>query len=218
LAWAARCVVCLPNAELSASTNDFGGRGHRRLLPCVHRRPPLERSLPPSYAPRVLAFKLDLDAFPFLHRSCPCQSEQPSELFIFRVSAPDEGQHGRERSSGKVGKRCRGGSHLFVRDHVPNYLFARRGRPRPPTKSDFWPVACFSVGKLSTELRRPPKIRTHFAGENFWLIEGSASRSRHKVAVMGRRASIGRRRPRSVMRCSCPRCSASCSRRSCYWL
>src|SRR5258707_6077184 len=37
-----------------------GGRGHRGLLPCVHRRPPLERSLPPSYAPRVLAFKLDL--------------------------------------------------------------------------------------------------------------------------------------------------------------
>src|SRR6516225_1690385 len=26
----------------------FGGRGHRGLLPCVHRRPPLERSLPPS--------------------------------------------------------------------------------------------------------------------------------------------------------------------------
>jgi hypothetical protein len=147
LAWAARCVVCLPNAELSASTNDFGGRGHRGLLPCVHRRPPLERSLPPSYAPRVLAFKLDLDAFPFLHRSCPCQSEQPSELFIFRVSAPDEGQHGRERSSGKVGKRCRGGSHLFVRDHVPNYLFARRGRPRPPTKSDFCRV--FVLGEDS---------------------------------------------------------------------
>jgi hypothetical protein len=29
-------------------------------------------------------------------------------LFIFRVSVPDEGQHGRERSSEKVGKRCRG--------------------------------------------------------------------------------------------------------------
>src|SRR6516162_1952222 len=26
----------------------FGGRGHRGLLPCVHRRPPLERSLPLS--------------------------------------------------------------------------------------------------------------------------------------------------------------------------
>src|SRR5215469_1584663 len=46
----------------------FGGRGHRELLPCVHRRPPLELSLPPSYAPRVLAFKLDLDAFLYLHR------------------------------------------------------------------------------------------------------------------------------------------------------
>src|SRR5262249_10502133 len=63
----------------------FGGRGHRGLLPCVHRRPLLERSLPPSYAPRVLAFKLDLDAFLYLHRSCPCQSGQPGELFIFRV-------------------------------------------------------------------------------------------------------------------------------------
>ena len=94
----------------------FGGRGHRGLLPCVHRRPPLERSLPPSYAPRVLAFKLDLDAFLYLRRSCPCQTEQPSELFIFRVSAPDEGQHGRERSSGKVGKRRRGGSHRCRRN------------------------------------------------------------------------------------------------------
>src|SRR5262245_32920364 len=35
----------------------FGGRGHRGLLLCVHRRPPLERSLPASYASRVLAFK-----------------------------------------------------------------------------------------------------------------------------------------------------------------
>src|SRR5215831_15537947 len=54
---------------------------------CVHRRPPLEGSLPPSYAPRVLAFKLDLDAFLYLHRSCPCQSGQPSELFIFLIGA-----------------------------------------------------------------------------------------------------------------------------------
>src|SRR5215470_11185457 len=39
----------------------FGGRDHRGLLACVHRRPPLERSLPRGYAPRVVAFKLDLD-------------------------------------------------------------------------------------------------------------------------------------------------------------
>src|SRR5215471_19158709 len=68
----------------------FGGRGHRGLLLCVHRRPPLERSLPPSFAPWILVFKLDLDAFLYLHRSCPCQTGQPSALFIFRVSAPDE--------------------------------------------------------------------------------------------------------------------------------
>jgi hypothetical protein len=30
-----------------------------------------------------------------------------------------------------VGKRCRGGSHLFVGDHVSNYPFSCRGRPRP---------------------------------------------------------------------------------------
>src|SRR5215472_6493172 len=47
----------------------FGGHGHRGLLPCVRRRPPLERS--PSYAPRVLAFRLDLDASPYLHLPQP---------------------------------------------------------------------------------------------------------------------------------------------------
>src|SRR6516165_8038506 len=41
----------------------FGGRGHRGLLRCVHRRPPLERSLPPSYAPRVLAFRRPHSSF-----------------------------------------------------------------------------------------------------------------------------------------------------------
>src|SRR5262249_6169766 len=65
----------------------FGGRGHRGLLPCVHRRPPLERSLPPSSAPRVLAFKPDLDAFLYLHRSCPCQTGQPSEWLKFQTAA-----------------------------------------------------------------------------------------------------------------------------------
>src|SRR5215470_13608745 len=69
----------------------FGGRGHRGLLPCV-RRPPLERSLPPSYAPRVLAFKLDLDAFLYLHQSCPCQTGQPS-------ASPSEGNAHAERAN-----------------------------------------------------------------------------------------------------------------------
>jgi hypothetical protein len=84
----------------------------------------LERSLHLSYAPRFLAFKLDLDAFLYLHRSCTNQSGQPSELFIFRVSASDEGHHGRERSSGKVGKRYRSGSHLLS---VITIFFARCG-------------------------------------------------------------------------------------------
>src|SRR5215470_10618647 len=116
LAWADRCVVCLPNAALSASTNDSGVvaiAGSFRVFIAVLR---WNDPFPRATRPRVLAFKLDLDAFLYLHRSCPCQTGQPSELFIFRVSAPDEGQHGRERSSGKVGKRCRGGSHRCRRN------------------------------------------------------------------------------------------------------
>src|SRR6516162_876334 len=71
LACAARCVVCLPNAELSASMNDSGVvaiAGSFRVFIAVLR---LERSLPPSYAPRVLAFKLDLDVFLYLHLPQP---------------------------------------------------------------------------------------------------------------------------------------------------
>src|SRR5262245_51825654 len=53
----------------------FGGRGHRGLLPCVLPRPPLDRSLPPSSARRVLAFKLDLVAFLYLHRIGPVKPD-----------------------------------------------------------------------------------------------------------------------------------------------
>src|SRR5262249_37294409 len=46
----------------------------------------------------------------------PVKPDSLASWFIIRVSAPDEGQHGRERSSGKVGKRCRGGSHRCYRN------------------------------------------------------------------------------------------------------
>jgi hypothetical protein len=59
LAWAARCVVCLPNAELSASTNDSGVvaiAGSFRVFIAVFRwNDPFPRA-----TPRVPAFKLDL--------------------------------------------------------------------------------------------------------------------------------------------------------------
>jgi hypothetical protein len=61
------------------------------------------KTYPVSYERRAEGpgVQVDLDMFLYLHRSCHPQSGQPSELFIFRVSAPDEGQHGRERSSGQ---------------------------------------------------------------------------------------------------------------------
>ena len=57
-----RCAVCLPNAELSASTNDSGVVAIASSFRVFIAVLPLERSLPPSYAPRVLAFKLSLAA------------------------------------------------------------------------------------------------------------------------------------------------------------
>jgi hypothetical protein len=57
LAWAERCVVCLPNAELSASTNDSGvaaiAGSFRVFIPSNDPFPELRAE--------VLAFKLDLD-------------------------------------------------------------------------------------------------------------------------------------------------------------
>src|SRR6516165_7769361 len=52
LAWAARCVVCLPNAELSASTNDSGVVAIG-LLPCqreISKQPSVSAFLSLNYA------------------------------------------------------------------------------------------------------------------------------------------------------------------------
>src|SRR5262249_42016238 len=94
LAWADRCVVCLPNAALSASTNDSGVvaiAGSFHVFIAVRWNDPFPRA-----TRRGSRRSSSTSAFLYLHRSCPCQTGQPSELFIFRVSAPDEGQHGRE--------------------------------------------------------------------------------------------------------------------------
>ena len=88
LAWAERCVVCLPNAELSASTNDSGVvaiAGSFRVFIAFGTIPS------PSYAPRSWRSSSTSMAFLYLHGSCP-SIRTTSELFIFRVSAPYE-QH-----------------------------------------------------------------------------------------------------------------------------